>query len=248
MESAIHRHPGLPPSPSPAADYRRLLHDGGPCMPLNYTLNANITTSKGAMDSREINVMDDDSLDGTGDGASGMMLGRHHEDGCHSSSEESCSSSRKGIDVERLGEDYDEKDLLGKSKHNRNLGKGGGGGKTVRLNINSRERRRMHDLNDALDELRAVIPYAHSPSVRKLSKIATLLLAKNYILMQANALEEMRRLITYMNQTGVPPTAAVYEAYPAYRGGMAGAPSGPPADKGGPIYPASTSSAEKIPH
>ena len=57
-------------------------------------------------------------------------------------------------------------------------------GKNVRLNINARERRRMHDLNDALDELRSVIPYAHSPSVRKLSKIATLLLAKNYILMQ----------------------------------------------------------------
>lgn len=51
----------------------------------------------------------------------------------------------------------------------------------------------MHDLNDALDELRSVIPYAHSPSVRKLSKIATLLLAKNYILMQANALDELRR-------------------------------------------------------
>ena len=44
----------------------------------------------------------------------------------------------------------------------------------------------MHDLNDALDELRSVIPYAHGPSVRKLSKIATLLLAKNYILMQAS--------------------------------------------------------------
>ena len=44
----------------------------------------------------------------------------------------------------------------------------------------------MHDLNDALDELRAVIPYAHSPAVRKLSKIATLLLAKNYILMQVS--------------------------------------------------------------
>lgn len=71
-------------------------------------------------------------------------------------------------------------------------------GKSVRLNINARERRRMHDLNDALDELRSVIPYAHSPSVRKLSKIATLLLAKNYILMQANALEELRRLITYI--------------------------------------------------
>lgn len=58
-------------------------------------------------------------------------------------------------------------------------------GKTVRLNINARERRRMHDLNDALDELRSVIPYAHSPSVRKLSKIATLLLAKNYILVSS---------------------------------------------------------------
>jgi len=58
----------------------------------------------------------------------------------------------------------------------------------VRLTINARERRRMHDLNDALDELRAVIPYAHGPSVRKLSKIATLLLAKNYILMQVQEL------------------------------------------------------------
>ena len=63
----------------------------------------------------------------------------------------------------------------------------------------------MHDLNDAMDDLRSVIPYAHSPSVRKLSKIATLLLAKNYILMQANALEEMRKLVTYLSHTaGVP--------------------------------------------
>ncbi|XP_078395823.1 class E basic helix-loop-helix protein 22 [Cetorhinus maximus] len=72
--------------------------------------------------------------------------------------------------------------------------------RALRLSINARERRRMHDLNDALDELRSVIPYAHSPSVRKLSKIATLLLAKNYILMQAQALEEMRRLVAYLNQ------------------------------------------------
>ncbi|KAJ3586845.1 hypothetical protein NHX12_013237 [Muraenolepis orangiensis] len=74
--------------------------------------------------------------------------------------------------------------------------------RSLRLSINARERRRMHDLNDALDGLRSVIPYAHSPSVRKLSKIATLLLAKNYILMQAQALEEMRRLVSYLNQTG----------------------------------------------
>ena len=70
-----------------------------------------------------------------------------------------------------------------------------------RLSINARERRRMHDLNDALDELRTVIPYAHSPSVRKLSKIATLLLAKNYILMQGNALEEMRKLVSYLSHS-----------------------------------------------
>uniref|UniRef100_A0A3Q3W6N6 Class E basic helix-loop-helix protein 22 n=1 Tax=Mola mola TaxID=94237 RepID=A0A3Q3W6N6_MOLML len=113
-------------------------------------------------------------------------------------------------------------------------GKGEGGKKTreqkiLRLNINARERRRMHDLNDALDELRAVIPYAHSPSVRKLSKIATLLLAKNYILMQAQALEEMRRLVAYLNQgqaisaASIPATTAIaapglsaYEQPPGY--------------------------------
>lgn len=64
----------------------------------------------------------------------------------------------------------------------------------MRLNINARERRRMHDLNDALDELRSVIPYAHSPSVRKLSKIATLLLAKNYILMQGTLYKNTRNI------------------------------------------------------
>ena len=58
----------------------------------------------------------------------------------------------------------------------------------------------MHDLNDALDELSHVIPYAHSPSVRKLSKIATLLLAKNYILMQTNALNELRRVLVCLQQ------------------------------------------------
>ncbi|KAG8131617.1 hypothetical protein E2320_009534 [Naja naja] len=103
--------------------------------------------------------------------------------------------------------------------------KAGGGGalgpkkpkeqRSLRLSINARERRRMHDLNDALDGLRSVIPYAHSPSVRKLSKIATLLLAKNYILMQAQALEEMRRLVAYLNQgqtlsASIPPGLAPF--------------------------------------
>ncbi|XP_059417224.1 oligodendrocyte transcription factor 2-like [Carassius carassius] len=67
---------------------------------------------------------------------------------------------------------------------------------SMRLKINSRERKRMHDLNIAMDGLREVMPYAHGPSVRKLSKIATLLLARNYILMLSNSLEEMKRLVS----------------------------------------------------
>ena len=63
----------------------------------------------------------------------------------------------------------------------------------LRLKINSRERKRMHDLNSALDGLREVIPYARNPSVRKLSKMATLLLARNYIVMLTKSLEEMRQ-------------------------------------------------------
>lgn len=118
--------------------------------------------------------------------------------------------------------------LLGSKKNSRHA-------KSVRLSINARERRRMHDLNDALDELRSVIPYAHSPSVRKLSKIATLLLAKNYILMQANALEEMRRIISYMNQAGVPlpPAAAAAAAAAASLPVLAG--TSPQSNNGG--YP-----------
>ena len=102
-------------------------------------------------------------------------------------------------DIENFGQAYAGADYTGKFKNRKHKGE-----KVVRLNINARERRRMHDLNDALDELRSVIPYAHSPSVRKLSKIATLLLAKNYILMQENALEEMRRMVGYMNVKPTP--------------------------------------------
>lgn len=82
----------------------------------------------------------------------------------------------------------------------------------LRLKVNSRERKRMHDLNAALDGLREVMPYAHGPSVRKLSKIATLLLAKNYILMLTSSLEEMKKLVSdvYRSENrhsqAVPPT------------------------------------------
>ena len=125
-----------------------------------------------------------------------------YEDG-NSSDGNSTSSSKH--DLEGLGTEYGDPDRPNKKR--KSDGEGGHHlhQRHARLNINARERRRMHDLNDALDELRSVIPYAHSPSVRKLSKIATLLLAKNYILMQANALEEMRRLVAYVNQTQLPP-------------------------------------------
>ncbi|XP_034497455.1 class E basic helix-loop-helix protein 23 [Ailuropoda melanoleuca] len=116
-------------------------------------------------------------------------------------------AAARGGGGEEEGEKGDEKDE-DPEKRGRKRGPGGAADarrrpreqRSLRLSINARERRRMHDLNDALDGLRAVIPYAHSPSVRKLSKIATLLLAKNYILMQAQALDEMRRLVAYLNQ------------------------------------------------
>ena len=70
----------------------------------------------------------------------------------------------------------------------------------VRLKVNSRERKRMHDLNAALDELRDVIPYANGPNVRKLSKMATLLLAKNYILMLTKTVDELKQTIEKQSQ------------------------------------------------
>ncbi|XP_028316212.1 neurogenin-1 [Gouania willdenowi] len=51
--------------------------------------------------------------------------------------------------------------------------------KTRRLKANDRERNRMHNLNDALDELRGVLPAF--PDETKLTKIETLRFAHNYI-------------------------------------------------------------------
>ncbi|XP_060053020.1 oligodendrocyte transcription factor 1 [Erinaceus europaeus] len=70
----------------------------------------------------------------------------------------------------------------------------------LRRKINSRERRRMQDLNLAMDALReAILPYsaAHCQAApgRKLSKVATLLLARNYILLLGGALRELRRAL-----------------------------------------------------
>ncbi|KAE8621600.1 hypothetical protein XENTR_v10004894 [Xenopus tropicalis] len=99
----------------------------------------------------------------------------------------------------------------------------------LRLKINSRERKRMHDLNIAMDGLREVMPYAHGPSVRKLSKIATLLLARNYILMLNNSLEEMKRLVSEIygghHHHAAAAAAAAAAYHPSACGGMShGAP------------------------
>ncbi|XP_076857282.1 LOW QUALITY PROTEIN: oligodendrocyte transcription factor 1 [Brachyhypopomus gauderio] len=87
----------------------------------------------------------------------------------------------------------------------------------LRRKINSRERKRMQDLNLAMDALREVmVPFSSSPSSssgggggmqhpylppgaspngRRLSKISTLVLARNYILLLGSSLQEMRRLL-----------------------------------------------------
>lgn len=86
----------------------------------------------------------------------------------------------------------------------------------LRLKVNSRERKRMHDLNQAMDGLREVMPYAHGPSVRKLSKISTLLLARNYILMLSSSLEEMKKLVgdVYGGSAAAQSRAAAHPAIP----------------------------------
>ncbi|XP_015268977.1 PREDICTED: oligodendrocyte transcription factor 1-like [Gekko japonicus] len=93
--------------------------------------------------------------------------------------------------------------------------KGGGGGKSepnpeqqqLRRKINSRERKQMQDLNLAMDALWEVImtysaAHCQSSPDWKLSKIATLLLARNYILLLGSSLQELRRLIGEMSGAG----------------------------------------------
>uniref|UniRef100_A0A674MHR0 Oligodendrocyte transcription factor 1 n=1 Tax=Takifugu rubripes TaxID=31033 RepID=A0A674MHR0_TAKRU len=62
----------------------------------------------------------------------------------------------------------------------------------LRRKINSRERKRMQDLNIAMDALREVMSQnPGSAPGRRLSKISTLILARNYILLLGSSLQEM---------------------------------------------------------
>ncbi|XP_075225751.1 protein dimmed-like [Lycorma delicatula] len=68
-----------------------------------------------------------------------------------------------------------------------------------RLESNERERMRMHSLNDAFQSLREVIP--HVKKERRLSKIETLTLAKNYIMALTNVICDMRGEASPYEQT-----------------------------------------------
>ncbi|XP_071801635.1 uncharacterized protein [Asterias amurensis] len=113
----------------------------------------------------------------------------------------------------------------------------------LRLKINSRERKRMHDLNTALDGLREVMPYAHGPSVRKLSKIATLLLAKNYILMLSSSLEDMRRLLGEVYQGSHPPQIPTGQSSV----GLGSSPTLPPSPTRSAYFPPSSTPLAPVP-
>lgn len=86
-----------------------------------------------------------------------------------------------------------------------------------RLESNERERMRMHSLNDAFQGLREVVP--HVRLERKLSKIETLTLAKNYIMALTNVVCEMRGEKSPYNMSsssskGEPDTIPGQETFP----------------------------------
>jgi len=74
--------------------------------------------------------------------------------------------------------------------HHQRRGRGARERNLRRIESNERERQRMHSLNDAFQDLREVIP--HVRRGRRLSKIETLTLAKNYIKALTNVVCEMR--------------------------------------------------------
>ncbi|XP_077980742.1 uncharacterized protein LOC144435971 [Glandiceps talaboti] len=81
-----------------------------------------------------------------------------------------------------------------------------------RNRINERERVRMHQLCDAFEKLRKVLPYQRAkrgPNRQKISKIATLLLAQNYI----RALEDMLQRSHQYEQTTQCPSIPAESGY-----------------------------------
>ncbi|XP_048223564.1 class A basic helix-loop-helix protein 15 [Perognathus longimembris pacificus] len=85
-----------------------------------------------------------------------------------------------------------------------------------RLESNERERQRMHKLNNAFQALREVIPHVRAD--KKLSKIETLTLAKNYI-------KSLTTTILTMSSGCLPdpaPSSKLYQHYQQATGGVLG--------------------------
>lgn len=62
-----------------------------------------------------------------------------------------------------------------------------------RLRTNEKERHRMHQLNKAMDDLKRVLPY--SKSVNRISKMSTLLLARNHIVSLQKTQRGLQQLV-----------------------------------------------------
>lgn len=69
----------------------------------------------------------------------------------------------------------------------------------LRNSINSRERRRMHELNDEFETLRECLPYPNEANSRRMSKANTLLLASNWIKQLANANHKLQMELNMAN-------------------------------------------------
>ncbi|XP_040032526.2 class A basic helix-loop-helix protein 15 [Gasterosteus aculeatus] len=100
---------------------------------------------------------------------------------------EPASSEQEGSEASvRIGGSWrgslrggDGKRKRGGSRRRRQHGSGAKERSVRRLESNERERQRMHKLNNAFQALREAIPHVNTD--KKLSKIETLTLAKNYI-------------------------------------------------------------------
>lgn len=80
--------------------------------------------------------------------------------------------------------------------------------KVRRLKANDRERNRMHNLNDALERLRCVLPCV--PDDNKLTKIETLRMANNYIMTLSEMLKLSDEDISRLSDTDSLPDPAKY--------------------------------------
>ncbi|CAI4230212.1 unnamed protein product [Auanema sp. JU1783] len=128
-----------------------------------------------------------------------------------SSSSLSPSSSRMALLVDEEMEPYVRKKKNAGESRSKMIGLNDEEQNLLRTSINSRERRRMHDLNDAHEELRSCLPYGQEANSRRLSKISTIMLASNWIrqLTKENQrlkseVEELQRLISPSASTSSP--------------------------------------------